>query len=613
MAEVYKIGVEIALAGTIMQGLEAISAKLLGINTKVKDIEGGFARWGLAIGGAAAIFTGGAMAEGIKKVVDAGGELVKQQALLKNMGFSGSDVNAATNAAQLATQRVIGTTIAENVKGIRELTGVMPNLQEAMAAYPEVARVAKVLESMKGIPADQSLQTLAKAVELRGGGINPETGQLDPQRYIREVEAAGRAVIASGGLVDQKQLLNFMQTAGPMARMVTDPDKFYGSFITAMMDMGGFRSGTALTAVGRQLLGGKMTKPTADEMQEMGLLKEGMWKKSGTGVFVEKGGLVGEDILKDVHRGVGEWMKQVLIPSFTSHGITAPADVQQELYRIFGTETGRRMAGLYIQNSAQIDRDKALYNQALGTGGSYGNVAGGDLGANVKNLQDAVVNFLQAFGAPMVPGAIDVMQKLASGINSLAQGALAHPEAMKLIGEGLIGLSAALVVLGGAAVVGAMAMLVPGGAVTAGLLGLAAAGSALAAINWASISSGISSIASAIASLPGAIAGGIAGIPGAIKGAITGAFSGGAAGAPSTPFHGQPMHPSGLGPQSPNYPKQTSEAQPIHNRVVVMLDGRILGEAMSSQMAQLSTFPRQASYADPYASWASPDYNFQTG
>ena len=54
MAEVFKIGVEIALAGTIMQGLEAISSKLLGINAKVKDVEGGFARWATAIGGAAA-------------------------------------------------------------------------------------------------------------------------------------------------------------------------------------------------------------------------------------------------------------------------------------------------------------------------------------------------------------------------------------------------------------------------------------------------------------------------------------------------------------------------------------------------------------------------------
>jgi hypothetical protein len=39
MAELYKIGVEIALAGTILQGLEGISAKLLGVHTKVAEVD----------------------------------------------------------------------------------------------------------------------------------------------------------------------------------------------------------------------------------------------------------------------------------------------------------------------------------------------------------------------------------------------------------------------------------------------------------------------------------------------------------------------------------------------------------------------------------------------
>ena len=109
MSEIYKIGIEIALAGTIMQGLEAISAKMLGINKLAKDTEGGFARWGQAIGGVAAIFAGGALAKGLEHAVSAGGELVKQQTLLRNMGISQGDVLETTAKAQLATHQVIGT------------------------------------------------------------------------------------------------------------------------------------------------------------------------------------------------------------------------------------------------------------------------------------------------------------------------------------------------------------------------------------------------------------------------------------------------------------------------------------------------------------------------
>jgi hypothetical protein len=623
MAEVYKIGVEIALAGTIMQGLEALSAKLLGIKTKVSEVEGGFARWSSAIYGAAAIFTGGAMLEGMKKVVDAGGDLVKQQALLRAMGgMSAADITGATNAAQLATQQVMGTTIAENLKGIRELVGVMPSLKEAQEAYPEVMKAAKVLESVSGTPASDSLQTIAKAIELRGGGMNAKTGQLDPQRFIQEAQAAQAAITASGGLVNAAALLQYMKTAGPMARMMSDPDVFYSQALTAIMDMGGFRAGTAMTASGRQLLGGKMGKPTAEEMQSLGLLKEGMWHGSGTGVYVDKGGLEGEDILKDPKQGMLDWANKILIPALAAKGITASADVQQELYKVFGTETARRMMGLFIQNQSQIAKESRLHYTAHyganapppsaygysavtgGYAGAYAAISQGDLGANVKNLQDAVQSFLQAFGAPIVPIAIEALQKVSSAINEMAAVALAHPAAMKGIGEGLIAISAGLVVLGGAAVVGAMAMLAPGGAVVGGLMALAAAGAALAAINWAFISSGLSAIASALAALPGAIAG----IPGKLKDAISSMFGGaGAASGPTIP-PGRDVHSPSTGPY--RYDRQSSNTPTIHNRTVVMLDGRVLGEAVSSELANASTFPRQAAANDTYVGWNAPDSNF---
>jgi hypothetical protein len=613
---IYKIGVEIALAGTIMQGLEAISNKLLGIKVKVGEVEGGFNRWAIAIGGAATVMAGGGLLDVMGKVAEKGGELVKQQALLRAMGgMSEKDIIGATSSAQLATQKVIGTTIAENLKGIRELVGVMPNLQEAEMAYPAVMQAAKVLESLGGGKADDSLQILAKAIELRGGGMNQATGQLDPKRFVDEANAAQAAIMASGGLVNAQSLLQYMKTAGPMARMMSDPDQFYRSALTAIMDMGGFRAGTAMTAAGRQLLGGKMAKPTAEEMESLGLLQEGKWHASGTGVFVDKGGLNGEDILKYPKQGMLEWANKVLLPSLSAKGVTSSADIQQELYRVFGTETARRMMGLFIQNQAQIQKDASLYDNARKAGGAYPGIAGGDLGQNVTNLRDAVNNFLQAFGAPIVPMAIETLQKLSSGINSLAQGALAHPEAMKVIGEGLIGLSAVFIAVGAAAVVTAAAMLVPGGVVAVGIAGLVATLSTIAAFNWSAFTNLGPAFESAMKSVEAQFIAAIQGIPGALAGAISGAiksaFGGSSAGAPSTPFTGQPRHPSGLGPQSPLYPgKQASNGQHIHNKVAIYLDSKVLAESAATQLASLSTFPTQSANADTYAAWAAPDYNF---
>ena len=48
---------------------------------------------------------------------------------------------------------------------------------------------------------------------------------------------------------------------------------------------------------------------------------------------------------------------------------------------------------------------------------------------------------------------------------------------------------------------------------------------------------------------------------------------------------------------------------PIHIRTAVYLDGRIIAETVSTELARLSTFPGQAAYGDPYGGWMSPDHN----
>ncbi len=639
MTDVYKIGVEIALVGTIVQGLETVAKWLTGINTKVKDVEGGITRWGLAVGGAAALIGAAGIADGLAKAVNAGGELVKQQTLLKNMGVSWADVVDTTNKAQLATQQVVGTTISENIKGMRELMGVMPNLEEAQAKYPAIMQAAKVLESLTGTPADNSMQILAKAIELRGGGINPKTGQLDPDRLAREAEAATKAIIASGGLVNAQSLLQMMQQAGPMTRMVTDADTFYKGIITAMMDMGGARAGTALTAVGRQLLGGKMTKPTAEEMEAMGLLVPGMWHKSGTGVFVDKGGLVGEDILKDPQKGIASWMSSVMLPALSQHGITSPADIQQELYRVFGTETARRMAGLFIQNQSQIERDAKLYDNALGSQ-AYGNVAGGDLAANTKNFSDAFQNLLQALGSPMVAPAIQGLQTISNAINAVAASALANPTVAKGIGEAL---TAIVVGLTGAGVVAIGSLIVAAAPFAAAITGIVAAAGVLVAFNWkwlwdqwititsaANMLAGVAwqkitdvlqGIYNAIYNFVtkiGALAGALGGIgsgstsPGATVGGLVGPKPGGGG---KSFWHlptGKELHDAIYGTIKPmSYvPPSGGSAQPVVVHTALNVDGRTLAKTVGQYMAKNSSWSNNSSTFDGSAMPPTTDMSF---
>ena len=68
MADIYKIGVSIALANGMSPVLAIISRDLMGVHTKVGDIEKGMGRWALAAGGAAAILGGAAIFGGMLKL-----------------------------------------------------------------------------------------------------------------------------------------------------------------------------------------------------------------------------------------------------------------------------------------------------------------------------------------------------------------------------------------------------------------------------------------------------------------------------------------------------------------------------------------------------------------
>ena len=83
---------------------------------------------------------------------------------------------------------------------------------------------------------------------------------------------------------------------------------------------------------------------------------------------------------------------------------------------------------------------------------------------------------------------------------------------------------------------------------------------------------------------------------------------------PPPPAGHWPLQPGTPGPRFTDpHSHQSMNDTPVHIKTAVYLDGRIIGETISSELAQLSTFPRQAPFSDTYLGWAAPDYNFGTG
>ena len=392
---------------------------------------------------------------------------------------------------------------------------------------------------------------------------------------------------------------------------MNDPDLLFKSIITAIMDMGGFRAGTALTAIGRQFLGGKMSKSSAEELEHLGVLEKGKWHASGTSVKIDKGAIMGSDLLKGGDQGIGEWFNTVLLPALAAQGITKPADIQEELYKAFGTETGRRLAALLINNRDQINRDKKVYDGVVDD--AYAKVAQGDLGANVKNLTESVQNFLQAFGAPIVPTAISALQSLAGAMNSLAGFALAHPEGMAIVGQALIALAAGLTALGGAAIIAAAAALIPGGIIGVAIIGIGTTMSALAAMNWGGVSADLQKFADAIKSFMQFFSNGI-GIGDALKGlGNLGGVGGGTPDHPTAPLRGYKGTGGWSPPLQPGKPLTMNGPTHFTVQTAINLDGRQIGRAVSSHIARAGDHPTQAPAFDAQSAYSAPDYNFAMG
>ncbi len=212
---------------------------------------------------------GTAVLRSMGRLVEAAKDLNHQLALMKSAGMPDLSIAAASATAWKVTGQVPGSTVSGNARSLREPRMILGTPDDAAAALPDFARAAGVLSSKSQADA---IEMLAQALELRGGITNPATGQISAAQFGTERNLALNAIIASGGLVDQRQLRDIMQTAGPMARMM-EPATFYRLMMTAIMEMGGVQAGAALSAAGRQPYGGRTVVGNAVEMERLGVVE----------------------------------------------------------------------------------------------------------------------------------------------------------------------------------------------------------------------------------------------------------------------------------------------------------------------------------------------------
>ena len=417
--DVYKVGVELALTGTIAAALSKISGQLLGMDGQVKGLEKSFLKWNDTAKGALALGLGVALDTIALKLTKSGGEIQRQVGLLQNLGNSTNAALGVLNSAQADSTKAAGTTIAGNMAYARELSTILPNLGDAQKALALILPDAVATARATGVPLDDLIRIGTKATELRGDATDPVSHALDPTRFVKGFRAMEAAIQVANGNLGPADFYNAMKQAGPLARMETDPEKFWAEMLGPMMDTGGSRAGTAYMSMGRQLIGGRMSFAAAEHMAKMGLLDGSKIHKAGGAVSIDDGAWAGQDMLEQGK--LLDWMQMAYLPALAKSGITKPNDVIKEIMKDFSAQTGVRLATLFAMNDKQIERDKGLVHKTMGQDW-YGNMMANDLGANVSGVSSAITNFMGILGGPLVQPAIAGLQGLTSGINSLTTG-----------------------------------------------------------------------------------------------------------------------------------------------------------------------------------------------
>ena len=439
--DAYKIGVKLVMSSNFNEVTQLVSQALLGLNVKVDQLTGKFNSLGTAIKGAFGIFGGYELEKGLYSLTKYGEEIAKQQSLMRDAGMNANEITEATSKATQTASQIQTTTIAENLKHLRELRYAFGNMDDAQKALGILSKSNTVLQSTVGNEKADQIWDIVKSLEMKG------LTTQDLPTFNKYVEAMTRAVEASGGKVDPRQFFMAFRY-GRTAMQGWDLDFIGGALPRLIQSMGGAGGG-----------GGGRAGPGNALMSAFGAVVQDTMTKRASGEFTALGmgdkdnGILGHDLfIKNPY----EWVQQVLMPHLQSHGITSQEDIVSTVSHLFANRTaGQVITEMALQGRTRMGTDKSPFEKdirlqqgALGAESGFANLMATNPEARMEAFTKQWNSMMEALGAPMVPLAIEMMKQFTDVFSAVGSFAMAHPTAFKIIGEGLAALGAAAVVAG---------------------------------------------------------------------------------------------------------------------------------------------------------------------
>ena len=386
MVDQYRIGVSIVLANGVSPALAIIGRDLLGMHTRVGDIQRDIGRWATALGSVGAVLGGAAVLGAMTKLAEKAADF--QDAMTKVSQLN-PKVAALVNSGEIQKMAFgVGTGLGMKVEDVTKvyggIYGVLRDPNEAEELTPIAARYARLMQMRHpGSHPEESINTLMRAGELSGRLTDAE-GRIDPKMVENWFDLAAKLEAATHGQVNAQTLLGLAQQGGGVALRGLSQEGYEHMAIVAQM-MGGQRAGTSLLSLRSQMTGA-MLKRSAEAMQDYGILGSDEWGSEGGHVTLSDAAT--HRMLNTVNKDPMDFVN-MLVDRLEAKGITNKDDQMVALQRILGRQTTQRMVADMLLARQQIARETAGLEQGAtvreGLAGYGTNVHAG-----IQNVESSV-------------------------------------------------------------------------------------------------------------------------------------------------------------------------------------------------------------------------------
>ena len=256
-------------------------------------------------------------------------------------------------------------------KGDQSATQYLEMMAEMRNALPDTDMVLKFAPMAADFMSDMQmgdphadpkgmLQDAIKTLAIRGKLYKPGTREIDEDGVMNELDWMGRATRFTNGQQNAHTFRQMASQAGPIARSMS-ADAFYGMGAEVGNTLNASKTGTALSSLFQQFIGGTMTNRVFDELASSRIIKkEHTHQVNGKGPHILDAGAL------DDEAGFGDnpftWLNTEIKKYAADHHMST----QNAAVRILGRATTQRLGSDAVANIGELENSYEKQKQAFG-------------------------------------------------------------------------------------------------------------------------------------------------------------------------------------------------------------------------------------------------------